>query len=146
MIQIYADINDLVYSEVRGEAMDGLFESVLGSIIQDGIKHPLHCKPDGYILRGNTRLTIANIFQINYVPISLKALIGLFVSKDGKTIKIRKSIIDYYMNSDENEDLFHMGSHPVIPNSSETGERIVKPLEYQDAYNWYQMEIGEVTQ
>ncbi len=142
MIQIYVKRSDLIRSGEITDKED--YNKILHSVIKDGIRDTLHCKPSGHILRGNTRLGIAEEVGIDYLPISLKAFIGLFVSSDGKKLKIRKSIIDYFVNTEENTDVFHMASHKVIVNKGVPSKHLVAAYNGTDVYSWYDQTVEDV--
>ncbi len=130
MIQLYVDRNDLIYSEITNRNQIPVIE-LTESIKNNGILYSLNIKPDGYILRGNTR---AEGSSNPYVPISLDSLIGLFVNSDGTHIRIRKSIIDHYEKSNDPD---FRECDRVISNRDHARFDYEVPMKYDDDFYYY---------
>jgi len=62
MIQLYAKRGDLKYSEQADPELQEN-KNLLRDLLKHGIKDSINIRPDGYILRGNTRTHLAPLFN-----------------------------------------------------------------------------------
>lgn len=139
MIQLFARTSDLISSE-KVVSNGKFFLELLESVYEEGIKDALNIKPDGYVIRGNTRVRVAESLDIEYVPINLKAFLGLFLNLDATYLRIRKSVVEYMKSKKENFDEFDRECIPVIPAKKEKEVDYNWPLKSDDSFYYYKLE------
>ena len=119
MIQLYAHRQDLIQSEIppfTGKGHREHLDEWIQSFKDDGILKQLMIKPNGFILDGNIRYEYTRNLGVEYLPIDLRSLIGLYVNSDASNIRLRKGIIDYFKaRPEQNQDSFFRNSPPIIP-------------------------------
>lgn len=143
MIQLYAHVNDLIQSEsLEHNRKERLIDESTSSILENGIWDCLNIKPDGYILRGNLRLSLAAQLNLDYLPINLASFLGIYVNSDGVHIRIRKSIVDYYIENrpETNDHTIYKACVPADPIFPSGRTDIGYPMKTEDDYYFYKLE------
>lgn len=139
MIQLYAHINDLIQSEEFQHAAPSVVKEVREDILKNGMRDKMNIKPDGYIVKGNTRLGIMKD-RLEYFPISLPCFLGLYINSDGTHIRIRKEIIDALMGTTENQMNSYQWSFNAIPPRKEPLVDIGDTMKTGGDYLYYTLE------
>lgn len=95
VIQLYAKVTDLIRTEyltTRQEKYD--YKKLLLDVKKNGFAHSLKVKPDGLVMRGNTRCEVANELGIEYLPIDAGFFIGIHTTEKDNVMVMRKIFYD----------------------------------------------------
>ena len=142
MIQTYVHVRDLIQTE-HSDHYEGYDQEIINERAHEYTKHgmrsKMNIKPSGYILKGNTRLAAIVKSGLEYVPISLPAFLGLYINSDASSIRIRQSIIDELMNTDENSVNTYQWSFPVQKPRDQAKADIKDKIHTGDTYAYYNL-------
>lgn len=102
MIQLYAKINDITWTEGKDDlAVLYMRELHEKDMLENGLKYALQIDDSGRIIDGNGRYWTLVDAKHSYVPIDLCCLAGLQYHREQNYLTLRKSLLENWTRSKE---------------------------------------------